>query len=94
MAKKQSLLRRLFSLILTVVTGNIERQIKQFQARLVRTLTLLFVGLIFFAIGMAYVTTSLAKFLEAYFGLFALTLMGLIFILIAFIAILLARQRS
>jgi hypothetical protein len=94
MAKKQSLLQRLFFLILTVMTGNIEKQIRQFQVRLVRTLTLLFVGLVFFAIGMAYVTTSLAKFLEAYFGLFALTLMGFVFILVAFIAVLLARQRS
>ena len=94
MSQKQSLPQRILQLIITAVTGRLERQIKEAQKRLIRTLTLVFVSLAFFAIGMAYLTTSLAKFLEAYFGLFALAMMGLIFILIGLVIILLARPRS
>lgn len=94
MSQKQSLIQRIISIIIAALTANVRMQVRDFQRRAVRVLSILFVGFIFFFVGLGYVVLSLARFLESSFGLLALGLVGLVFILIGIIIMMLARPRS
>ena len=76
------------------ITASMRNQLREYQRRAIRVLAIVSVGLAFLAIGFAYLAFSLAKFLEASFGLFALGLTGLVFILLGVIVMLMARPRS
>ena len=93
MSQKQSFLKSILSLILSVITSNIEMQIKEYKRRSIRLLTILFVGFTLFFVGLGYLTYSLAIFLVATYGLFALGLVGFVFALLGVIVMMLARMR-
>ncbi len=93
MAQKQSFVQRVFSAIVSAITSNIRNQIRDYQRRATRILVILFIGLTLFLIGLGYLTYSMAKLLEATFGLFTLGLVGFVFILLGIIVMMLGRIR-
>jgi uncharacterized membrane protein YqjE len=94
MSQRQSFLQRILSLITSVLTSNIRIQIREYERRAIRMLAILFVGFTFFFIGLGYLTYSLAIFLRATYGLFALGLVGFVFILLGIIVIMLSKRLS
>lgn len=91
MLQKQSVIQRILSAIVSAITSNIKIQIKDYQRRATRILAILFIGFTMFIIGLGYLTYSLAKLLEATFGLLAFGLVGFIFILLGIIVIMLSK---
>ena len=94
MSQKQSVVQKILSAIVSAITSNIKIQMKDYQRRATRILTILFIGFTMFIIGLGYLTYSLAKFLEATFGLFAFGLVGFIFILLGIIVMMLGRMKD
>jgi len=93
MSQKQSLIERIFSAIISTIASGIRRQIKEYEKRVTRILTIFIIGFSLFFIGLGYLTYSLAQFLEATFGLFVLGLVGFIFILLGIVIMMLGRIR-
>jgi hypothetical protein len=91
-------IRRILSLIFGfatgLITGNIEQQLRILQRRILRTLALASAGILLVAIGLAYLTTSLARVLDSSLGLVGLALGGLVFLLLGAVILLLARPNK
>ncbi len=94
MSQKQSIIQRIFSAIVSAIISTIKKQIRDYQRRATQILTILFIGLTLFFIGLGYLTYSLAKSLETIFGLFALGLVGFIFLLMGIIVMMLSRRSN